>query len=154
MNLYEILNKLNIKYEEVKHEAVYTIEEAQNIKCNIDGVGCKNLFLKAKNNNYYLVIIREDKRADIKKLTKILNVKKLSFATEKELKEILNLQIGSCTPFGIINDLENKVILLIDKELQNKKLLFHPNINTATISINYSDLIKFIDYEQHKYILI
>ena len=52
---------------------------------------------------------------------------------------------------GIINDDLNKVTLLIDKDLMNNKLLFHPNVNTKTMSITYDDLIKFIEYENHKY---
>ena len=68
--------------------------------------------------------------------------------------DILKLKIGSVSPFGIVNDSENKVTLLIDSDLKNKKLLFHPNINTKTISIEFDDLIKFIEYEKNKYILI
>ena len=41
------------------------------------------------------------------------------FANEEELKDILNLTIGSVTPLGLVNDRNNLVTLLIDKELQN-----------------------------------
>jgi len=153
MNLYDILKKLNIEYEEVEHEAVFTVEEAQTIKNVIKGTGCKNLFLTNKKGNYYLVVLREDKKADIKELKKIVGTSHLSFCKIPELKEILNLEKGSCTPFGIIHDTNKQVLLLIDKELQNQKLLFHPNRNTATLSIEYRDLIKFIEYEEHLYIL-
>lgn len=150
--LYEVLKELNIEYEEVSHEKVMTVEEAMNLENMIDGIGSKNLFLTDKKN-YYLVILEENKRANIKELVNILECKKLSFASSERLKEVLDLEEGSVTPFGIINDKDNKVVLVIDKDLIGKKLLFHPNTNTKTMSVTYDDLIKFIEYEKHKYIL-
>lgn len=150
--LYEILKELNIEYEEVSHEKVMTVEEAMNLENMIDGIGSKNLFLTDKKN-YYLVILEENKRANIKELANILECKKLSFASNERLKEVLDLEEGSVTPFSIINDKDNKVVLVIDKDLIGKKLLFHPNTNTKTMSINYDDLIKFIECEKHKYVL-
>lgn len=153
MEIYEILKKLNIKYEIIYHEAIFTIEEAKKIENNIEGKGCKNLFLTNKKDKYFLVILDEDKKADIKQIQKLIDIKKLTFAKEEELENILNLKKGSVTPFGIINDKTNKVTLIIDKDLKDKKLLFHPNTNTETISISYNDLEKFIIYEKHKYII-
>ena len=150
--LYEVLKELNIEYEEVSHEKVMTVEEAMKLENMIDGIGSKNLFLTDKKN-YYLVILEENKRANIKELVNILECKKLSFASSERLKEVLDLEEGSVTPFGIINDKDNKVVLVIDKDLIGKKLLFHPNTNTKTMSVTYDDLIKFIEYEKHKYVL-
>lgn len=154
MDIYEILTKLNIQYEELSHQAVYTVEETKKIKNQLIGQGCKNLFLKDKHNNYYLYVLDEDKRANIKDIEKFLNVKNLRFASPEELKLYLNLEPGSVTPLGIINDHEIKVIVIIEKDLKNKRLLFHPNTNTKTISIVYNDLIKIIEYTNHKYILM
>ena len=153
MNIYEILKKLNINYQEIEHEAVFTIEEAKNIKNRIPGIGCKNLLLKDKKQ-YLLVILEENKKADTKQIAKIANCSHLSFAKEEELEKILKLKRGSISPFGIINDQTNVVTILIDKDLQNQILLFHPNINTKTVAIHYNDLIKFIEFENHNYILL
>ena len=153
MNLYEILKQLNIQYKEIEHEPVYTVEQAQFIKNYIEGTGCKNLFLTNRKNQYYLVILEESKRLDIKKLAQLVNQSHLSFASSQRLKMILDLEPGSVTPLGIINDKDNLVTLLIDKELQNKNLLVHPNTNTKTLSISYDDLIKFIEYENHTWLI-
>jgi len=150
MNLYDTLNKLNIEYQEVEHEAVYSKEESQKIKDMINGVGCKSLFLHNKNN-YYLVLLDDSKQADLKMLANITNENRLSFGNEDKLMEILKLKRGSVTPFGIINDKDNIVTLLIDKYLKNKYILTHPNINTKTIRVFYDDLIKFIEFEKHNY---
>lgn len=152
MNLYAVLKELNIIYEEISHDKVMTIEEAKKIENMIDGIGSKSLFLTDKKN-YYLVVLEENKKANIKDLMVVIGCKKLSFASSDRLKEVLDLEEGSVTPLGIINDENNKVILLIDHELKDKKILFHPNINTKTISIWYNDLIKFTEYFDHKYIV-
>ncbi len=154
MNLYDIFIQLNIKFEEIKHEPVFTIKQAQTIKNKIDGTGCKNLFLTDKKGKYFLIILQENKKANIKEIAKIVNTSHLSFTKISELKDILHLEKGSVTPFGIINDITNKVLLVIDKDLKGKKLLFHPNVNNKTISITYDDLIKFIQFEKHHYINI
>ena len=115
----------------------------------INGVGGKTLFLKDKNN-YYLYLLDDTKKADLKSIAKTLNIGRLSFGSEEELYNKLKLKRGSVTPLGIIND-NGSVILIIDKDLKNKKILTHPNINSATISIEYEDLIKFINYCNNKY---
>lgn len=154
MDIYEVFKMLNIKYQEIEHQPLYTIEDAKIIKGKIKGTECKNLFLTDNKKGYYLVVLEENKRANLKELQKLLNVSKLSFASSDKLKEILNLIPGSVTPLSIINDKDNIVKLIIDSELKNNDLLFHPNINTKTVSITYNDLIKFIEFEKHEYIFI
>ena len=90
MNIYEIIEKLNIKYEEIVHDAVYTMEEAMKIKKSLEGIECKNLFLKSKDN-YFLLVIEGTKKANLKEIEKKFNIKRLTFASEEELMSILNL---------------------------------------------------------------
>lgn len=149
----EVLTKLNIEYEIIEHAPVYTVEEAEKIENMIDGIGCKNLFLKDKSNNYFLYVLYSQKKADLKSLQKKLQCGRLSFASEEELYEMLKLNKGSVSPLGIINNKECNVIVILDGELENKKLLMHPNLNTFTISMGYNDLIKFINYCNNKYII-
>ena len=150
--LFEILDKLEIKYDLLEHEAVYTVDEAKELDNMLEGIGCKNLFLTNKKGKYFLVMIHEDKRANIKEIESLVDCKHLSFGKEEDLKEVLGLEAGSCTPLGIVNDKENKVVLVFDKDLVDKKVLCHPNKNTATLSLEFSDLIKFIEYLEHKYL--
>lgn len=151
MDIYIVLKELEIKYKEEKHRPVQTIEEAKKLKIDIEGIGTKSLFLKNKKD-YYLIILEEDERLDFKKIYETLKIKHLSFASSAELLKILNLK-DCVTPFGIINDKNNIVTIMIEQKLQNKKLLFHPNESTKTLSIDYNDLIKFIEYENHKYVI-
>ena len=152
--LYNILEKLKVAYEEIEHEPVYTVEQAQIIKSRIPGTGCKNLFLTNQHRTkYLLVILEESKRADLKQIASIAETSHLSFVGNDEMYELLRLSPGSVSPFEIIYDKANKVDLIIDFALQEKRLLLHPNINTKTLSIAFDDLIKFIDYTNHRYIM-
>jgi len=91
---------------------------------------------------------------NLKDLSAKLGVKGLSFASPADLDAILGLIPGSVTPFGIINDLETKVTVVLDSEFVGQKLLFHPNTNTKTLSITFDDLIRFIEDQSHRYLLI
>lgn len=126
----------------------------EKISEKIDGLECKNLFLKCKDK-FFLVFILASKRADLKVLARLVNVSKLTFASTTELKEILNLDLGSVTPLGIINDKVLQVKILIDKDIIGNKALMHSNTNTntKTISLKYEDLIRYIEYTNHEYIL-
>ena len=126
----ELLTKLEIPFQVVEHEPVCTIKEANHISNMIEGIGTKSLFLKDKKN-YYLIILKDDKTANIKQLEEKIGTKHISFAKEEELQNILQVSKGSVTPFGIINDKESKVLLMIDRDLE-----------------------KFIQHEDHAYILI
>lgn len=154
MDILELLKEMNIEYELQEHRAVYTVEDVQEIFLNLDGIGCKNLFLKDIKKNLFLYTLPDNKRADLKTLPEKINSKRLSFANENDLQEYLGLTPGSVTPLGIINDKEQKVTVVLDKELKNNKVLIHPNRNTATVSIKYEDLIKFIKHCGNEYIEI
>lgn len=145
IDVFEFLAKLDISYEKMEHRPVATSIEAKFIEEAMDGNGAKNLFLKDKNCNYYLYVLKSNKKADLKSLASFLNCSKLQFANEGELKKYLQLMPGSVSLLGIIND-NKSVIVIIDKELVNDRLLLHPNINTATLAIDFVDILKIIDY--------
>lgn len=151
--LYDILDSLEMKYKRYEHKAVYTVEEADKLEIPIPGGHCKNLFIRnSKGDVHYLVILDDTKKADFKYISKQIGSTKLSFASEGRLLKYLGLKPGSVTPFGLINDVESAVIVLIDKDLANADILnFHPNINTATISVSYDDFEKFIKWHKNKF---
>lgn len=150
--VYDILNSLGIEYEKYEHKPVYTCEEAKELEMKIPGQHCKNLFLRnRKGDIHYLVILDESKTVDLKALSKQIGSSSLSFASEERLFKYLQLKPGSVTPFGLINDIEREIIVLIDKSIvNNSPINFHPNINTATLGISYSDFEKFIKWHNNK----
>jgi Ala-tRNA(Pro) deacylase len=146
--VYDILRELDIPFTKHEHPAVYTVEEAEQHWKNITGAHCKNLFLRnKKGKNHYLVIVRSEKRVDLKALTDRLGEDRLSFASAERMMRYLGLEPGAVSPFGLINDRENEVMVLIDRDLKEASHVnFHPNVNTATVGITFTDFEKFLDY--------
>ncbi|MBN7573659.1 prolyl-tRNA synthetase associated domain-containing protein [Clostridium sp. 2-1] len=151
--VYEILDLLCIKYTKYEHNPIYTVEEAKNLDIDIPGGHCKNLFIRnRKGDTHYLVVLDENKRVDLKALDKQIGSTRLSFASEERLYKYLKLTPGSVTPFGLINDSNREVIVLVDKDLANQDIVnFHPNVNTATIGISYKDFEKFILWRKNEF---
>ena len=156
MDIFELLGELNIDFRRLNHEAVFTVEQSRQLKIfeQLSGTPCKNLFLRNKRGEFFLLTLPAQKRADLKLVAKRLNLPRLSFASEDELFELLNLHTGAVTPLGIVNDVQSRVKVIIDADLCGKKLLLHPNTNTATISISFDDLIKIIRHTGHEFSLV
>ena len=147
-SLINLLELNSISYKITEHKPLFTVEDSKNLRGSIDGAHSKNLFLKDKKNNFFLVSFIEDIIADLKKASVPLNSKKLSFANEDYLMNILGIKPGSVSPFGLLNDKEKKVKFFFDQEFMEYEIVkFHPLINTSTVSIAPNDLINLI--EQH-----
>lgn len=151
--VYDVLDNLDIPYKRYEHIAVYTIQEIDDAKLDIEGLHCKNLFVRNHNGKeHYLILVDQEKQVDLKALAKQIGSTRLSFASEERLMKHLGLTPGSVTPLGLINDSERKVEVIIDEELKNSEFIcLHPNVNTASVSIKYADLIRFIQWRGNNY---
>jgi Ala-tRNA(Pro) deacylase len=146
--VYEALESLDISYVRHEHPPVFTVEEAEKHWEDIAGAHCKNLFLRnKKGNRHYLAVLESTKRADLKALEKQLGEDRLSFASPERLMRYLGLDTGAVSPFGLLNDIQKEVRVLIDQDLQEAETVnFHPNVNTATIGLSFSDFQKFLSF--------
>jgi Ala-tRNA(Pro) deacylase len=144
--VYAALDALGIGYERHEHPAVFNAEDASKHWNPIAGTQCKNLFLRnKKGDRHYLVVLEISKRADLRDLVKLVNDDRLSFGSAERLMAELGLTPGSVSPFGLLNDADGSVRVLIDRDLRGAdRLIFHPNINTASVVISWSDLERFL----------
>jgi Ala-tRNA(Pro) deacylase len=144
--VYAALDALGVRYERHEHPAVFNAEDAAKIWDPIPGTQCKNLFLRnKKGDRHYLVILEIAKRADFKDLVKVVGDDRLSFGSPDRLMAKLGLTPGSVSPFGLINDADGSVRVIVDRDLRGKeRLIFHPNINTATVVVSWADLERFL----------
>lgn len=150
MELYDIWKQLDLSWQELEHEPVFTIEQARAISDQLPGIGVKNLLLTdRKHTHYFLVLLHEDKRADVKSISQQTGVRHLTFGSAEELQQLLGLTPGSVSPFGIIHDRDNRVEVLIDHALIGQPLLLHPNTNTKTVCMHYDHLLRFIHFCAH-----
>jgi len=143
-SLIKLLNTNNFKYKLYTHAPLVTVEDSKKMRGKIKGGHTKNLFLKNKKNNFYLITCLENSLVDLKLLRKNLNLGNISFAGEKYLSELLNVKPGAVTPFGLLNDINHRVKFFFDIQLNDfNSFNFHPLINTATVNIKKEVFYNF-----------
>lgn len=151
--IYDFIKSKNIWYEITEHKTVYNMEELKELDIPYPEYDAKNLFVRDdKKRNYYLITVKGDKRIDLKEFRRKNETRPLSFASENDLLDIMNLKPGSVTPLGLLNDKNNKVLFYIDKDFMKDKHIVgvHPNDNTATIWLKVEDLIEIIKEHGNK----
>lgn len=143
------LDDRGIAYERVDHEAVSTMEGAEGLDLPFAADVAKNLFLRDdKKRNYYLIMMSQDKPLDFEALRQALGPRRLGFASEDDLAQILGLHPGEVSPFGILNDEERRTKVVIDDGLRSHRALgVHPNDNTATLLVPLDALVAM--FEEH-----
>ncbi len=142
----EYLDRKKIPYELVEHEEVHTIEDMEKAGLLDKGYVCKNLFLRNANGKmHFLLSCHHSKEIKLDEIAKKIGSTRLSFASAERLEKYLKLENGYVSPFGILNDESQSVIVIFDKELIDKKRVgFHPNTNKATIFIDFNYVKKMI----------
>lgn len=134
-------------FDMVEHEAVFTMEGMEALELPFGDDVVKNLFLRDdKKRNYYLVVMPEDKPANLKELRARLEARPLRFASEDDLGQYLGLRGGAVSPFGVLNDEEAVVQVVFDEELRDYAGLgVHPNDNTATLHVKLADMVEIVE---------
>jgi Ala-tRNA(Pro) deacylase len=144
-DLFARLAELGIATQTHLHPAVYTVDEARALRGTIPGAHSKNLFLKDKKGEVLLVSALEDADIDLKTFHRRAGTQRLSFGKPELLMELLGLEAGSVTPFGVINDHGARIRVILDERLMRHETLnFHPLTNEATTSISPSGLVAFL----------
>ena len=150
-DLMAFLDELGIATTTVEHPPLFTVEQSQALRGEIAGGHTKNLFLKDKKDVVYLVVAEEDADLDMKGLHKRIGSARLSFGRPELLLELLGVVPGSVTPFGVVNDRDRRVALVLDAALmRHAELNFHPLENTATTTIRRDDLLRFLSATGHE----
>ncbi len=149
------LAELGIASRTLDHVPVFTVEESRNLRGDLPGAHVKNLFLRNKKEEMWLVTLAEDKRVDLKALGERLGAGKLSFGSPQRLMEYLGVIAGAVTPFAIINDKAGRVRQVLDRGLLAYDLVnAHPLVNYRSTALNPADLIRFLEAEGHPPLLL
>ncbi|MCI8388696.1 MAG: prolyl-tRNA synthetase associated domain-containing protein [Clostridiales bacterium] len=141
---YDLLDKLGINFARIDHEAIATVDGCIEIEQLLEIEICKNLFLRnSKGDQYYLLMLPGNKQLVTKDIAKQIGSTRLSFGTPEKLEEYLDLTPGSVSVLGLMNDCENRVQLLIDRELTTHEYIgCHPCINTSSLKISMDDILN------------
>jgi Ala-tRNA(Pro) deacylase len=145
------LDALAIATKTIDHAPVFTVEEARALRGEIPGGHCKNLFLKDEKGAIYLIVCLEDARVDLKAAPARIGSRRLTFGKPDLLMEVLGVEPGSVTPFGLINDTAGRATVILDAVMMEQEWLnYHPLRNDATTTIRATDLLAFIRATGHE----
>ena len=155
--VYNTLEELNISYERVETDEAITMEDCIEIDKKLNMKMVKTLFVtNRQKTNFYLFVTCGDKRFDSKKFSSELNISRVSFADSSLMEEILNTKIGATTIFSVLIDKENKINVIIDKDVLNEEYYgCSDGTTTGYMKIKTEDIInKLLPYSNHKEIVI
>src|SRR5215470_3773309 len=153
--LLERLTALGIQSHTVDHAPVFTVEESKELRGMLPGGHVKNLFLRNRKEEMWLVTVEESKRVDLKALGEKLTgatggAAKLSFGSADRLMKHLGVIPGAVTPFAVINDKDRLVRMVLDRDLLAHDVVHaHPLVNFKATALAPKDLLKFLEAEGH-----
>ena len=149
--LFSYLDRIGVSHTTVKHPPLFTVEQSRSLRGQIPGGHTKNLFLRDKKHELYLVVALEDAEIDLKNLHRTLGATgRFSFGASDLLREVLGVEPGAVTPFGAINDTNGCVSVVLDAAMmEHETLNYHPLVNTMTTSIARDHLMKFLESTGH-----
>lgn len=150
-DLYNFFDNLGISHNTTSHEPVFTVAESQALRDLIPGGHTKNLFVKDKKDQYFVLTVEENAAVDLKTVHKVIGAaSKVSFGKPEKMLEYLGVVPGSVTVFGAINDTGHAVTFVLDEALMENELLNgHPLSNDATTTVTSKDVLRFLEATGH-----
>ena len=150
--LQDFLTTHAIKLERHEHAAVMTVAESELLVPALPGAKTKNLFLRDKKGlKHFLVTIPASLSVNLNQLGDLLGAGRLGFASADRLLTHLGVTPGSVSMLGLVNDTAHNVQFVIDQTLWDAPALqAHPLINTATMIVPHTDLVRFLTATGHE----
>jgi Ala-tRNA(Pro) deacylase len=146
-DLFAFLDELQIAHSTKTHAPVFTVAESESLRDEIPGGHTKNLFVKDKKDQYFVLTVEERASVDLKTVHKVIGASsRVSFGRPEMMMEYLGVIPGSVTVFGALNDTDGKVTFVLDEDVING----HPLSNDATTSIARDDLLRFLEATGHR----
>lgn len=155
--VYDLLDKLDISYQRTDHEEANTMEACEEIDSVLNTIICKNLFLcNRQETKFYLLMMPGEKPFKTKDLSAQIQSARLSFAKPEFMEEYLHIRPGAVSIMGLMNDVENRVQLLIDKAvIESEYLGCHPCVSTSSLKLRTEDVLeKFLPAIHHVPVIV
>ncbi len=97
-DLFALFERHGIETTTAEHPPVFTVEEAQALRGVLSGGHTKNLFLKDKKDQVFLVVAEEDAEIDMKGVHRVIGSARLSFGKPELLLSPSRRRAGVCHP--------------------------------------------------------
>jgi len=135
--LHQRLMDAGVRFTVLRHEPVYTSEQAAAIRGTALASGAKALVVKA-GDGFCLLVLPADRKLDNRKARQTLGIKTLRFATVEEVKQHTGLAPGSIPPFGSLFGLAT----YFDPKLaENASINFNAGDHAISVSMAYADYV-------------
>jgi len=135
--LHTWLEENGVPHTVLRHEPVFTSEQAAAVRGTALASGAKALLVKA-GERFALLVLPADRKLDSRKAREALNVKSLRFATREEVEQRTGLQPGSIPPFGSLFGLPT----LCDPALAaNASINFNAGDHAVSVQMSYADFL-------------
>jgi len=153
---FALLDALGIASETHHHPPLFTVEDSQKLRGSIPGGHIKNLFVKDKASQFFLITAEESSSLDLKTIDKTIGAKgRVSFASAEQLMAHLGVEPGSVTPLALVNDKAGAVRFILEKKLLDFDAInSHPLTNTMTTTLKTADLLTYIAATGHEAVLL
>ena len=154
-DLLRYLDGIGVAHHTVEHAAVFTVEQAKTLRGALPGAHIKNLFLRNRKEEMWLVVAMEDAPIDLKLLGDRLGAGRLSFGSADRLMRVLGVKPGSVTPFALVNDRDRVVRLGLDRRvLAHTPVNAHPLVNSMSTAVSPQDLLRFFEATGHSPLML
>jgi len=125
-------------FEVLRHEPVYTSEEAARVRGTPLASGAKALICKG-DDAFVMFVMPADRKLDSNAVRRAKGWRKLRFATREEIMAITGLTPGSIPPFGSLFGLPT----LCDRRLgENETINFNAGDHSISVGMRYADYVQ------------
>ena len=151
--LLKMLTDKGFFYQRTDHIPLRTVGDSKQIRDGFlttqEGGGhIKNLYLRDKKKNNFLLVLPEDTELDLRALSVLIGSSRLSFSSENRLFDNLGVRPGAVTPLAMVTGVHHAVTLYMDSCLRRVIYLYmHPLVNDRTVAMKPADVEAFL--QQH-----
>jgi Ala-tRNA(Pro) deacylase len=132
------LRQHGVLFDVLRHEPVYTSQQAAEIRGTPLSSGAKALVCKG-DEQFVMFVLPADRKLANKAIRGTLGWRKLRFATPEEVLTLTGLKPGSIPPFGSLFNLPT----LCDARLaENEKINFNAGDHGISVSMTYADYVR------------
>ena len=132
-----LLKDRGVGFHVLRHEPVYTSEEAARVRGTLLASGAKALIVKGEDG-FVMFVVPADRKLDSHAVRRAKGWKKMRFATRDEVLELTGLTPGSIPPFGTLFGLPTNC----DERLgENDVINFNAGDHGISVSMRYVDYV-------------
>ena len=138
LRLENLLKVRGVDFGVLRHQPVFTSEEAAAVRGVALSTGAKALICKV-DDRFVMFVILADRKLDSKRVRQSLGIRALRFATPDELRGLTGLPPGTVPPFGSLFGLPT----YCDTRLaENERINFNAGDNSISVSVRCEDYLK------------